>query len=97
MTLGRRWPLPEKHLQYAFPSVALGGLEAGIDAEAIAKSIGKQGGELALVTMVALFRRFINLHGFAPTLFDTDDDRLATSPPGASASARAPPPLTVRW
>ena len=71
MTPGRDWPFTEKHVQYAFPSVALGGLEAVIEVEAI----GKRRGELALVTMVALFRRFINLHGFAPTLFGTEDDR----------------------
>ncbi len=91
MTPGRDWPFTEKHAQYAFPSVALGGLEAGLEAEAI----GKRGGELALVTMVALFRRVIPLQGPAPTLFGTEDDRRVTSPPGSSASGMARPPLTV--
>ena len=53
MTLGRRWPLPEKHVQYAFPSVALGGLEAGIAAGAIGRSIAKQVGEASLVITTA--------------------------------------------
>ncbi len=52
MTPGRDWPFTEKHVQYAFPTVALGGLEAGLEAEAIRK----RGGELALVAMAAVFR-----------------------------------------